>query len=224
MDISKLRKKAKEQSEKFAKLKEKQIKEPGIMPSQDQGEKNRIKEPLIESQPEQDRKPVSTESDTLLELAHNELKKYTSIDSEKELLCFNLGEEEYGMELSLVKEIIRVRDITPVPNTAKFVLGIVVLRGGIMPLIDMRTRIGLPFLNFSTDTRFVMVDMDNAAVGLVVDKITNVKRISSDSIKLTNVSGSVDVKFLSGISTYNGGFTVVLNLKEIIKSSDMLKA
>ncbi|MCL4558395.1 MAG: chemotaxis protein CheW [Deltaproteobacteria bacterium] len=164
------------------------------------------------------------EARPLLELAQEELKKYPVEGKEKELLCFPLGSQEYGIELSSVREIIRVKEITPVPNTADFILGIIVLRGEIIPIIDLRKRIGLPFLGFTPGTRFIMVSFAESMTGLVVDSIPDVKKVPVESIQPADLIGTVDIKFITGISTSRGGFTILLKLEEILKQADMLKA
>ncbi len=167
--------------------------------------------------------PVTGEH-RLIDQKSNELKKHSTDVKEKELLCFKLGDEEYAIELSTVKEIIRVKEITPVPNTSNFVLGITVLRGEIIPVIDLRKRIGLPFLNFTIDTRLIMISFEGAMTGLVADSIPNVKRVAVESIQSAETVGSIDIRFVSGISTNKDGFTVLLKLDEILKQSDILKA
>ncbi len=165
----------------------------------------------------------AAEGKPFAELAVEELKKYPAETREKELLCFTLEEEEYAIELNVVKEIIRVKEITPVPNTSDFVLGIIVLRGEIIPIVDLRKRIGLPFLNFTQDTRFIMVSFEDTMTGLVVDSIPMVKKVLAESIQSAELVSNVDIKFVAGISTSNGGFTILLKLEEILKQSDMLK-
>ncbi len=166
---------------------------------------------------------AAAEEKPLLELAQDELTKLTPGQKERELLCFRLGEEEYAIDLSTVKEIIRVKEITPVPNTSDFVLGITVLRGEIIPVIDLRKRIGLPFLKFTPNTRFIIVSFEDAMTGLVVDTIPSVKRVHAGSIQSADMVGSIDIRFLAGISTGKSGFTVLLKLEEILKQSDMLR-
>jgi purine-binding chemotaxis protein CheW len=167
--------------------------------------------------------PVTGEN-RLIEQKKDELKGYSTDVKEKELLCFKLGDEEYAIELGTVKEIIRVKEITPVPNTSDFVLGITVLRGEIIPVVDLRKRIGLPFLNFTLNTRLIMISFEGAMTGLVVDSIPNVKRVAVESIQSAETVGSIDIRFVAGISTSKGGFTVLLKLDEILKQSDILRA
>ena len=168
-------------------------------------------------------RPSGADEKPFAELANDALKKHSADVLERELLCFRLGEAEYAIDLSTVKEIIRIKEITPVPNTADFVLGITVLRGEIIPVIDLRKRIGLPFLDFTSSTRLVMISFEGAMTGLVVDGIPDVKRVAAGSIQSADMVGSVDIRFLSGISTSKGGFTALLKLEEILKQADMLK-
>lgn len=238
MDISKLRKKAKEQQ---SVLKQKAgAAGPETAEGPEKEPARRVQEPAIDH-------PVSEESNresgtgrreapaappvspdgagekTFVELAREELKDYTQDQKEKELLCFTMEDEEYAIELHLVKEIIRVRDITPVPNTSDFVLGIIVLRGEIIPVINLRKRIGLPFPDFTPNTRFILVSFEGSMTGLVVDNIPSVKRVPVASIQAAELVGAVDIKFVAGISTSKGGFTILLKLEEVLKQSDMLK-
>jgi purine-binding chemotaxis protein CheW len=244
MDISKLRKKAKEQQaiseqpkeEKLSEsLKEKQTvstrihEEASVEQIENAAETKTISDMQATdvSSSGKDIKPSevtqSANEVQLLELTKEELKRQSVDVKEKELLCFKLEDEEYAIELGFVKEIIRAKDITPVPNTADFVLGITVLRGEIIPVIDLRKRIGLTPLGFTPSTRLIIVYFEGATTALVVDNIPDVKRVSTGSIQPADKVGSVDVRFLSGISTSNGGFTVLLKLEEILKQSDMLK-
>ncbi len=155
--------------------------------------------------------------------ATDEPASYAPEHKERELLCFRLGEEEYAIDLSTIKEIIRVKEITPVPNTSDFVLGITVLRGEIIPVIDLRKRIGLPFMKFTPNTRFIIISFEGAITGLVVDTIPSVKRVPVGSVQSADMVGTIDIRFLAGISTSKGGLTVLLKLEEILKQSDMLK-
>lgn len=235
MDISKLRKKAKEQQAKD--------RDPGSMvrgagagEAEQKGEAGSRKpehEIKITDHGQLNTEGVNRKTEVpkpepaekpLLELAREELKKYPADEKEKELLCFTLANQEYAIELSIVREIIRIKEITPVPNISEFVLGIIVLRGEIIPVIDLRKRIGLPFLGFTPNTRFVMVSFADSLTGLVVDSIPDVKKVSVESIQSAELVGSVDVRFLAGISTSKGGFTILLKLEEILKQSDMFKA
>ena len=241
MDISKLRKKAKEQqAAEQLQAGDKEHKVPDheqlmqaqpptagapVAESQSPKSETSVREQEIkikDNSPAE--RPFGGEEKPFAELAKDELKKHSPDVQDRELLCFGLGEAEYAIDLSTVKEIIRIKEITPVPNTADFVLGITVLRGEIIPVIDLRKRIGLPFLDFTASTRLVMISFEGAMTGLVVDSIPDVKRVAVGSIQSADMVGSVDIRFLSGISTSEGGFTVLLKLEEILKQSDMLKA
>lgn len=244
MDISKLRKKAKEQQissqlqkehKKYIELPEEQKlsqdktgKKDGKDGNKDTGlEINMIEKPLDQTtvplQKVSDQSIQLLQETPLTELTKEELKKYPSNIREKELLCFQLENEEYAIELKNVKEIIRVKDITPVPNTAEFVLGITVLRGDIIPVIDLRKRISLPHKEFTSNTRLIIVSFEGATAAIVVDNIPDVKRVNIESIQTAERVGSVDIRFLSGISTSNGNFIILLKLEEILKQSDILK-
>ena len=88
----------------------------------------------------------------------------------------------YGVDIGAIREIIRMQDITQVPGTPAFVEGVVNLRGKVNPVVDLRKRFGLPVGERSADNRIVVVDIGGQDIGMIVDAVTEVMRISTDAV------------------------------------------
>ena len=99
-----------------------------------------------------------------------------------QLVTFSLLEEEFGLPILDVREIIRMTEITPVPNAPSFVEGVINLRGQIIPVVDLRKRFNLNATEADDDSRIIVVEIVGNILGLVVDKVAEVLRIPVDSI------------------------------------------
>ena len=102
---------------------------------------------------------------------------------ERQLVIFDLAAESYGVDINAVQGIIRMQTITKVPRTPEFVEGVINLRGEVIPVVDLRKRFGLTATEETKDSRIVVVYIGGQQVGMVVDAVTEVLRISADSIE-----------------------------------------
>ena len=100
----------------------------------------------------------------------------------RQFISFSVGEEEYGLELLRVKEVIRVREITWLPKAPSFVKGIINLRGDVIPIIDLRDKFGLEAKEATAMTRVIVVEVEGKLMGMVVDSASQVVRIPADQI------------------------------------------
>jgi purine-binding chemotaxis protein CheW len=134
-----------------------------------------------------------------------------------QVVAFKLRDEEYGVSILNVQEIRNMTDITRVPFAADFIKGVINLRGSVLPVIDLKKRLGLAETPYTENTRIVTVTIDELHVGMLVDAVTEVLTIGSktvDTKKATNDrSGS---RFLNGIGNVDGRLIIMLNLEEII--------
>ena len=141
----------------------------------------------------------------------------TKQNDEVQVVAFKLRDEEYGVSILNVQEIRNMTDITRVPFAADFIKGVINLRGSVLPVIDLKKRLGLAETPYTENTRIVTVTIDELHVGMVVDAVTEVLTIGSktvDTKKATNDrSGS---RFLNGIGNVDGRLIIMLNLEEII--------
>lgn len=151
----------------------------------------------------------------------NEETKNTEMDEGMQVVAFKLRDEEYGVSILNVQEIRNLTDITRVPFAADFIKGVINLRGSVLPVIDLKQRLGLAETPYTENTRIVTVTIDDLHVGMLVDAVTEVLTINNkpvDTKKATNDRGGS--KFLSGIGNVDGRLIILLNLEEIIGTSE----
>src|SRR6266516_3972712 len=102
---------------------------------------------------------------------------------EQQLVVFELGAELYGVEIARVHEIIRLQAVTRVPRSPAFVEGVINLRGKVIPVVDLRRRFGLPSADHTRSTRIVVVEIGDQVVGIVVDGVSEVLRVSTSIVE-----------------------------------------
>ncbi len=147
-------------------------------------------------------------------------KKSTAVE-ERQLVVFDLARESYGVDIIAVQSIIRMQPITKVPRTMEFVEGVINLRGTVIPVVDLRKRFGLTATEETKDSRIVVVDISGQEVGMVVDAVTEVLRISSDSIEPpSSVITSADSAYLLGIAKIMDKLVILLDLEEVFTDAD----
>ena len=143
--------------------------------------------------------------------------KMNEMDEGRQVVAFKLRDEEYGVSILNVQEIRNLTDITRVPFSSDFIKGVINLRGSVLPVIDLKKRLGLAETPYTDDTRIVTVNIDDLHVGMLVDAVTEVLTIDSKPIDtkkaMNDKSGS---RFLSGIGNVDGRLIIMLNLEEII--------
>ncbi|PIZ63746.1 MAG: chemotaxis protein CheW [Candidatus Marinimicrobia bacterium CG_4_10_14_0_2_um_filter_48_9] len=122
-----------------------------------------------------------------------------------QLVCFRLSQEDFGVDIHHVQEINRRVKVTKIPQSASFVEGVINLRGKIVPVIDLRRRFGLASASDQTkESRIVVVETSEMTVGMVVDEVTEVLRLSTDSIKPTPViaQSEVEHQYIQGVTNF----------------------
>ena len=116
------------------------------------------------------------------ELAHSS-DKSGSVEDLLQLVGFTLGEEDFGVDILSVQEINRVTEITKIPSTPDFVKGVINLRGNVIPVIDLRKRLGMPEREHDKQTRIIVADVEDRTVGLVVDAVSEVIRMDANLVE-----------------------------------------
>jgi purine-binding chemotaxis protein CheW len=135
------------------------------------------------------------------------------------LVVFRLADEEFGININSVKEIVRLPDITPIPRSPEYVAGICNLRGCVLPVIDTRTRFSMESGEATDHTRLLVVEANGQSTGLIVDDMREVMRINESLLEPPpSVCRGVDREFLSGVVKMNQGERLILtlNLDEVI--------
>ena len=131
---------------------------------------------------------------------------------EVQIVVFKLGEEEYGMDIMKVQEIIRPPQTTKLPGAPAHEIGVCNLRGKIVPIIDLRSRFGLEKSENNEDTRVIIKKHDNQYQGLIVDGVNEVLKIGSDCLEsVGDVSRTVENQFITGIARIGERLIIILN-------------
>jgi purine-binding chemotaxis protein CheW len=137
--------------------------------------------------------------------------------TEIQLVAFKLGREEYGVSILQVVEIKRMTDITRVPYTPDYIRGVMNLRGSVLPVLDLKKRLGLESNEITDDTRIVIVKVDDLSVGLIVDAVSEVMTIAQENIENSQtVVTSVAANYLDGVGKLENRLLILLNLEAII--------
>lgn len=133
---------------------------------------------------------------------------------ELQLVSFQLGPEEYAIDILGVQEIIRMVEITPVPNAPHYVEGVVNLRGKVIPIINLRTHLGLPMAEYTKDTRIIVVEVGRLILGFIVDSVEEVMRLSQDLIEPPSSTGRGGAEvYHKGVGRVDGRLLILLDLK-----------
>jgi len=139
-----------------------------------------------------------------------------------ELLCFRVATEEYAISIMDIKEIIKPREVTEVPRVPSFVRGILSLRGNIIPIFDMRVRLGLPEAVASERERVVVVKRQAGFCGVLVDEVVQVVRIAEAGIEPPPVVlEGIDRDFVQGIGRVGGRMLILLDMEKVLDVSLM---
>lgn len=144
---------------------------------------------------------------------------------EVQIVVFKLGREEYGVSILQVQEIKRMTDITRVPHTPDYIKGVINLRGSVLPVVDLRKRLNLPPQENTDDTRIIIVKVEDIAVGMIVDSVTEVTAILGEHIESPNsVVGEIAANYISGVGKKDDRLLILLSLEDIIGVGQEVKA
>ncbi len=136
---------------------------------------------------------------------------------ESQLVVFDLADEHYGVDIAAVQSIIKMQTITVVPRAPQFVEGVTNLRGKVLPVIDLRRRFGLRHEAPTKDSRIVVVEMGGATVGMIVDGVSEVLRVSDEAIEPPSpIVTTVDSAFIKGIAKIGERLVILLDLGKVL--------
>ncbi len=134
-----------------------------------------------------------------------------------QLVVFSLANEEYGVAIGQVQEIIRPQGITRIPGMPSFIEGVINLRGKIIPIIDLRDRFSLVKKESDSNTRVVVAEVSSQTVGLVVDRVSEVLRLANDAIDpLTPTITNIDGEYLKGVGKLDRRLIILLDLGKVL--------
>lgn len=136
-------------------------------------------------------------------------------------LTFKLAEEDYGIEIRKIKEIIGIMPVTTVPKTPQFVKGVINLRGKVIPVIDLRARFGMPAVEYTDRTCIVVVEIESQGVtvmiGIVVDTVSEVLNIKADAIEPPPTFGQrLNIDYILGMAKMEGGVKILIDIDQVM--------
>ncbi|MBW2603446.1 MAG: purine-binding chemotaxis protein CheW [Deltaproteobacteria bacterium] len=147
-------------------------------------------------------------------------------EKEGKYLTFTLAEEEYGIGILKIKEIIGMIPITSVPKTPAFVKGVINLRGKVIPVVDLRLRFGMESMDYTERTCIVIVEISGPSgkvmMGTVVDSVSEVLNIKSDEIDETPSFGmTLNTDYILGMAKSDGSVKILLDIDKILSTAAM---
>lgn len=142
-----------------------------------------------------------------------------------QIVGFMLGEEEYGVDILSVNEILKMTKITRVPKSSEYVKGVINLRGNVVPILNVRKKFKGEEKIVDDTTRIIILTVNDNRFGIIVDNVTEVIRIKEEDIEEPNLIDSIDKKYVDGVGKYNGRLLILLKLDQIltITGSEELK-
>jgi purine-binding chemotaxis protein CheW len=134
-----------------------------------------------------------------------------------QLVSFNIGEEEFGVDILKVQEINRMLDVTRVPNAPEYVDGVINLRGKVIPIIDLRRRFGMARKEHDKNTRIVVVELSGKVVGFVVDAVSEVLRIpKSVTEPPPPIVAGVEAEYITAVGKLEDRLLILLELEKVL--------
>ena len=144
----------------------------------------------------------------------------------EQMVTFNLGQEEFGVNILQVQEINRMVEITEVPQTENYVEGIINLRGKVIPIINLRKKFGMPDKEYDNHTRIVVVDIGGETVGMVVDGVSEVLRVPAGSLEeaprlVAGGNSFSETDYIKAVVKLEQRMLIYLDLNNIVSSSQL---
>lgn len=145
-------------------------------------------------------------------------------DQSQQYLTFKLAGEEYGIDILTVQEIRGFERATRIPGTPEYLLGVINLRGAVVPIVDLRVRFNLPDTSVGTNTVIILVKLatehSHRTIGMVADAVSDVHLINEDQLgAVPDLSGGLAGDFISGIATVNENMIILLDVDLLINSA-----
>ena len=149
-------------------------------------------------------------------------KEIAGHDGEMQLVTFRIGDEEFGVDILAVQEIIRMLQITMVPRAPFFIEGVINLRGKVIPVINMRTRFNKPSLEHNADTRIVVMELGQKIVGFLVDAVSEVLRIPTNTVEAAPpVVAGIGSEYIKGVGKLDDRLLILLDLEHLLGEVDI---
>ena len=148
-------------------------------------------------------------------------QKKVEVINSLQIVCFKIGNEEYGVDILQVQEIQKVPKVLKLPFSQDHVLGVVDLRGKVIPIVDLGKKFGI-IADLSKSSRIIIVDINGKRIGLAIDSVSNVIKIETDKMEPPPpVVKGISSKYIIGVAKLKAGFIVVLDINQIFSSEEL---
>lgn len=138
-----------------------------------------------------------------------------------QLVTFKLGAEEFGVDILKVQEINKMMSITKIPNAPTFIEGVINLRGKIIPIVDLRKRLGFRDQPYDKSTRIIVVELDGLVLGFIVDSVSEVLRIPENTIEPPpSMVAGIESEYIEGVGKLDERLLILLELKKVFSSPE----
>lgn len=155
----------------------------------------------------------------MADIAQEEKRDTTEI---LQLVGFKIGQEEFGINILAVHEIIKVIDITTVPNASDYIAGVINLRGRIIPIVHLRKRLHMPVIETDKNTRIIVVEINEKTIGFVVDEVQEVLRISTDiTEKPPELVAGLDSEYITAVAKLEDRLLILLDLEKTLANDEL---
>ncbi len=151
------------------------------------------------------------------------------IETQQQLVTFQLGEELYGIDIMDVREIVRIQEVRPLPNAPSYVEGIFNLRGEIIPIINLHRRFHLKRAAMSEEDEllsgFVIIDIRGMKLGIIIDRVARVQSVEEDSIQPPpQMISGIGAEYIQGvIRQEEGGYLIILDIRKLFNPKELAK-
>lgn len=135
----------------------------------------------------------------------------------RQMVVFKIGREDFALDILRAREVVVLREITPVPDAPVCVEGVMNLRGNLVPVIDLRKRLRAAASNCGAEERIIVVDVDGMSVGLIVDEASELIRVSHGQIEnVPGILNEIGASYLTGIINQDGRYIGIIDVGEVL--------
>jgi purine-binding chemotaxis protein CheW len=147
------------------------------------------------------------------------------MEKELHLVGFRVGRETFGVPIGMVREIVRLPEITAVPNAAAFIEGVINLRGKIVPVVDLRKRFKDAAPESGKKSRILVAEVDGQSVGLIVNSASEVLKIPPSEVEVPrNLFSEGELSYISGVGKLGSRLILILDLSKVLQRSELRSA
>lgn len=150
------------------------------------------------------------------------------METSMSLVTFKIGNELYGIDIMEVREIVRLTEITPIPNCPSFVDGVITLRGEIIPIVDLSKRFHFEAVDYSEEDELlrgiIIINADDMIIGVMIDQVNRVININYEQIQPPpQVIAGIGAEYIQGVVKLDGSLLIILNIKKLFNRHELLQ-